>query len=452
MRKIFALLAMLGSVAAYSQSVVGAWSGILKIQSHELRVVFNIAVVADTINVTMDSPDQGAYGIKTDKATFVDSTLTINVKSLNVGYSGKLKADNKIEGVFRQGISMLPLVLTPGIVAKRKREQDPVPPYPYREEHIKFENSTDNVTLAATLTMPSEGSGFTAVVLVSGSGAQNRDEELMNHRPFLVLADYLTRRGIAVLRYDDRGVGESSGNFAKATTLDLARDAHSAVKYLATRPEIANNKIGIIGHSEGGIVAPIVAAENPQDVAFIVMMAGAGVSGDSIIIMQSALISEASGMSKKDIDGARQINRAVFEMIKNSTPRDTIYNYMRRVLPELDEKSLQNQLTSIMSDWFRTFIALQPSEYIEKVKCPVLAINGELDLQVPYNENLEAINRALKSGGNANFKTIALPKLNHLFQECETGLPTQYAQIEQTISPIAMQTIGDWIGEITHKK
>jgi pimeloyl-ACP methyl ester carboxylesterase len=306
--------------------------------------------------------------------------------------------------------------------------------------------------------MPKKEGLYPAVILISGSGPQNRDEELLGHKPFLVLSDFLTRNGIAVLRFDDRGTALSKGDFKTATSADFATDVEAAVKYLQTRKEINKQQIGLIGHSEGGIIAPMVASRS-KDIAFIVLMAGTGIPGADILLLQQELIGKASGISEADLLKAKSINTKAFEMVSKSTNTaqlkidltDSLTQLLRgnssSVKPEgmSESEFIKLQVDQITSPWMKYFILYDPAPTLEKVKCPVLAINGEKDLQVPPKENLSAIKAALIKGGNKKFTAKELPNLNHLFQECKTGAPSEYAAIEQTISPTALLEILSWL-------
>jgi fermentation-respiration switch protein FrsA (DUF1100 family) len=339
----------------------------------------------------------------------------------------------------------LPLVLertekTPEL----HRPQEPKSPYPYRVEEVVYENA--GITLAGTLTLPDSGAPFPAVLLISGSGAQDRDETMFGHRPFLVLADNLTRRGIAVLRVDDRGVGGSTGDLSQATSEDLADDVLAGVEYLKTREEINPQQIGLIGHSEGGIIAPIVAVQSP-DVAFIVMMAGTGLPGEDILYTQGALIARANGVSEEEIAQNRVLQERLFAVLKQEQNDTVAEEKLREILDEteLSEENKQTQIQTMLTPWFRYFLTYDPAPTLMNVQIPVLAINGEKDLQVPPKENLQAIEEALEAGGNQDYTIKELPGLNHLFQTAQTGLPSEYAKIEETMSPSALTVIGDWI-------
>ena len=290
------------SLTAFAQDITGTWDGILKVQGTQLRLVFNISKTNTGFTSTMDSPDQKATGIPITTTTFENNTLKLAIPMASISYEGVLGNDRNIVGTFKQGALTVPLNLTKGVVEKEKivRPQEPTKPYPYYSEDITFENSKAGITLAGTLTLPSKEGNFPVVVLISGSGPQNRDEELLGHKPFLVLSDYLTKNGIAVLRYDDRGIAESKGNFRTATTADFAEDAAAAVTYLQTRKEINSKKIGLMGHSEGGVIAPMVASTN-KAVAFIVLLAGTGIPGDALLLLQKALIERSEGATESDI-------------------------------------------------------------------------------------------------------------------------------------------------------
>ncbi|MEO6902375.1 MAG: alpha/beta fold hydrolase [Bacteroidia bacterium] len=450
---VFTVFFFLTSVA---QNITGQWNGVLKIQAIQLRVVFNINKTETGYSATMDSPDQAAKGIPVTTVSFQDSILKLSIVNAAIDYEGKLKDELTIVGDFKQAGKSFPLNLFKGEIEEKKlvRPQEPTKPYPYYSEDVTFENKSANVSLAGTLTLPKKEGVFPVVVLISGSGPQNRDEELLGHKPFLVLSDYLTRNGIAVLRYDDRGTAASTGDFKAATTADFSTDVEAAVAYLETRKEINKKKIGLIGHSEGGIIAPIVAAQS-KDVAFIVLLAGLGISGDELLLLQQQLIGKVSGQSDEDLKETEAINKGAFDIVKKSTNSEqlridlTTYLMQDSSLLKLElatrEELLKAQLDRLTSPWMQYFLKYNPTSTLEKVKCPVLAINGSKDLQVPAKINLDAIKSALIKGGNKNVTVKELPNLNHLFQECKTGLPSEYSTIEQTFSPIALTEIVNWI-------
>lgn len=456
---VFAIAIFIANLV-FGQDITGQWNGVLKVQGMQLRVVFNISKNENGYTSTMDSPDQGAKGIPVTSTSFENGTLKIALPNLTIEYIGKLDSTQVFVGNFTQRGMSFPLNLTRQIVGAEKsvRPQEPKKPYPYYDEEVTFDNAKAGIKLAGTLTLPTKNGVFPAVILITGSGPQNRDEELMGHKPFLVLADYLTRNGIAVLRFDDRGTFASTGDFKTATTLDFASDVSSAVAYLKTRKEIDKKKIGLIGHSEGGIIAPIVAS-NSNDIAFIVLLAGTGIPGDQLLLAQQQLIGKASGLSDEKLEQSKTINAEVFKIILDDHDPEQLKadltNCLRKTLkdnPETksseelsDENLVKSQVDQITSPWMLFFIRYNPAPALEKVKCPVLALNGEKDLQVPAEENLKAIKDALFKGGNKNVTTIELPNLNHLFQECTTGLPSEYAGIEQTFSPTALTEILKWI-------
>ena len=308
------------------EEIKGLWLGSLQVQGGmEIRLLFNISTSSDgSVNATMGSIDQGVKGIPVDVITYKDGNLHLGIKSIKGTFDGTLKEDGKtIEGEWKQSGSSLPLVLSRiDEPPDTRKEQDPVKPYPYSEEEVSYENEDAGVKLAGTLTIPKSEGPFPAVILISGSGQQNRDEEILGHRPFLVLSDYLTRRGIAVLRVDDRGTGGSTGNFSQATSEDFAEDVLAGIEYLKSREDIDSTRIGLIGHSEGGLIAPIVAVESP-DVAFIVMMAGPGITGEEILYLQSDLISRAEGVDNETIARNNALMKSIYSVIKEEQ-NDTI--------------------------------------------------------------------------------------------------------------------------------
>ncbi|MDO9554120.1 MULTISPECIES: alpha/beta hydrolase family protein [Rhodonellum] len=357
------------------------------------------------------------------------------------------------------GVLAIGLIVFFSFKTSINRPQEPSKPYPYYTEEVTFENIQAQVTLAGTLTLPSAAGNYPAVILISGSGAQNRDEEISGHKPFLIIADHLTKHGIAVLRYDDRGVAKSTGNFKEATTADFASDVASAVDFLKTRVEVDRDKIGLIGHSEGGLIAPMVAS-NSKDVSFIVLLAGPGIEINKVLLTQQELISRADGISESDIkEFILPVHKKAFKMISMSTDGRTLKTDLARLIEETYDITPTNlislnmtreQVVSTQSDkwsseWFRNFLKYDPATILEKVTCPILALNGEKDLVVTPKENLSGISNALKKGGNTNVTVRELPNLNHLFQNCETGSPAEYAKIEETFSPIALKEMADWI-------
>ena len=460
MKKTLAtLIAATICITAFCQDITGTWNGILKVQGMQLRLVFNISKTDNGYSATMDSPDQGAKDIPVTTISYENSKLQLKIDNAGIVYEGITENDSVV-GTFKQGGLSAPMNLTRKIAEKQKvlRPQEPSKPYPYYEEEVTFENRQAGITLAGTLTLPKKEGKFPVVVLISGSGPQNRDEELFGHKPFLVLADYLTRNGIAVLRYDDRGTASSEGEFSTATTYDLSTDTEAAVEYLQTRKEINKTQIGLIGHSEGGIIAPMLASRS-KDIAFIVMLAGPGVPIDELLYKQQELIGKASGMSDEDIKKTKTINQGIFELIKQSNDtaklKTDLTAYLQKVMKEdtiskrsegmSDEDIIRQQVSQISSPWMSYFIKYDPAVALRKVKCPVLAINGEKDLQVSPAENLEAIKIALSEGKNKKSTIKSIPGLNHVFQTCETGSPMEYGKIEETFSPVAMMEVSNWI-------
>ncbi len=452
----FTILTCLISLTFFGQEITGQWNGILKVPGAQLRLVFNIEKTANGISATMDSPDQGAKRIPVSSSSFENSVLKIAINQAQIEYEGTLGKDNSIIGNFKQVGQSFPLNLSKEKVEKETpiRPQEPQKPYSYYSEDIIFENKKAGITLAGTLTLPKKDGVFPVVILISGSGPQNRDEELLGHKPFLVLSDYLTKNGIAVLRYDDRGVAASKGDFKTATSQDFATDVEAGIAYLKTRKEINKSKIGLIGHSEGGIIAPMVATKS-KDVAFIVLLAGTGIQGDQLLLLQQQLIGKASGISDDELQKIKSNSTKIFDIANKSTNPEQLQTDLTNYIKQnpstekpagmTEEEFVKLQVQQIATPWMHYFIKYNPAPTLEKVKCPVLALNGEKDLQVPPKENLGAIKVALSKGGNKNVTVIELPNLNHLFQECKTGSPQEYATIEQTFSPTALTEITKWI-------
>jgi uncharacterized protein len=445
--------------ASYKNMLPGSWLGKVSTNGIDLRLVFNFKLNdMDSLIATADSPDQGAKNIPLGRVILEDDKLTIKAPVLIGEYNGTITCDSTIEGTWSQhGASFkvdLRKLKTPFTINK---PQEPNPPFPYISEDLTFPNNKFNIKLAGTLTIPAGKGPFPAVIMITGSGAQNRNEEIMGHKPFLVIADYLSRNGIAVLRYDDRGAGKSQGNYAAATSADIATDAEAAFNFLRNNPKINPKSIGLIGHSEGGLIAIMIAASN-HEIAFIISLAGSGVTGQQIIIRQSEDISRLSAVPADIIKENTAILKKRFAILRkekdNKKAEKKILALYRENLEkkktskENTEKAVNYLKATFGADtytWLRYFIMTDPADLWKKVKCPVLALNGEKDTQVAANENLPAIQKALKSSGNKSVKAIKLPGLNHLFQHCKTGLPAEYGTIEETFSPEVLKIITEWI-------
>ena len=450
-------------LSAQKHDFEGNWLGNLKVSSVSLRIVIKISKVEkEFYKAVLNSPDQTDKDIPVDQVFVSGDSIKLFVKMINGSYEGKL-TDTLLDGIWSQGGRDFPLsFVRTNKPVELNRPQNPKKPYPYKEEEVTVQNKDANVTLAGTFTYPEKGKNFPVVVLITGSGPQDRDEAILGHRPFLVLSDYLTRHGIAVLRCDDRGIGKSTGNFSSATTKDFATDALACVEYLKTRKEVDKKHIGLIGHSEGGIIAPIVANQS-KDVSFIVLMAGTGINGEKVLELQSRLIAKSEGVSDEEINKMTRINSKLYKIAvqeKDSSKAameihkvlDEFYNNLSDSVknsPENTKENLYRQTKSLLSPWFRFFLSYEPKDNLSKLKIPVLAIDGANDLQVPPKENLDAIESALKNAGNKNYKVVEIPKLNHLFQTSETGSPAEYSKIEETIAPVALSTISDWILMVT---
>ncbi len=446
-----------------AQNVLGDWNGALEVQGMQLRIVFHITEDGENLKATMDSPDQGANGIPVDKVTWNGKELTVEMPKMGIKYTSTLNDDEtEIDGTFNQGPMSLPLKMTREKVDKKElvRPQEPKT-FGYQQEEVKFENPKGGHYLAGTLTIPSDEKFEEVVILITGSGPQDRNEELLGHKPFLVLADHFTKRGIAVLRYDDRGVAKSTGTFKGSTSRDFADDVNAAVSFLKKRKDMAGKKIGLCGHSEGGMIAPMVASEN-GDVDFIILLAGPGINIPDLMKLQTDKISEAEGVdeSMRKINGVIIENAFGFLHKNKGMNKDELRNGLTKILSdgfeslpaaeregEDKDKFMEEELKMMLDDWFLYFMQFNPADYLTKVKCPVLAINGELDLQVTSKENLEGIRSSLAKAGNKNLTTKEFKGLNHLFQKTETGAPSEYAKLEETFNEDVMKFVSDWILE-----
>ncbi|MFN7949891.1 MAG: alpha/beta hydrolase [Blastocatellia bacterium] len=461
-------LALTLSLRAQNDALAGNWLARLEFNGSTLRLVLKIVANSDgSLIAKLDSLDQGARDLPMDEITQEGDTLRFVAQKLGLHYEGKLNLKGaEIAGTLKQGGGALPLVFRRTAVAPTlHRPQDPLPPYPYHEEEVSYKNENENVKLAGTLTFPRDGKRHPAVLLITGAGAQDRNETIAGHRPFLVLADALTRAGIAVLRVDDRGVGGSDAGVPNPTSENYVEDVLAGIAYLKTRQEIAPQQIGLIGHSEGGMIAPLAAVRS-SDVAFIVLLAGGGQPGTELIYTQTALQQKKNGVAASVTAQTIAAQQQLFAILQAEPENTSAEKKLRACLQQQLEKlpadqraafasgkaTLEAQIPLFLSAWFRYFIAYDPRPTLVKVKVPVLALNGENDVQAAAKENLSLIAAALKAGGNRDYTIQSFPKLNHLFQTSETGLPHEYERSEETIAPAVLTTITNWILQRTHQR
>jgi fermentation-respiration switch protein FrsA (DUF1100 family) len=456
---------------APADTLDGRWLGRLRVQAGiELRIVVHLTSADGGWTATLDSPDQGVTGIAVDRVVVDGARVTLEMPGILARYEARRASADTLDGTWSQGGMSLPLVLVRQTgEPEDERPQHPRPPFPYRVEEVRFPNDEAGIHLAGTLTLP-EGSGpFPAAALITGSGPQDRDETILGHKPFLVLADHLTRAGIAVLRYDDRGVGQSEGDFAAATSIDFAGDAAAAVDFLRAHPAIDPARVGLIGHSEGGLIAPLVATgeagAQQRDLAFVVLLAGPGLTGREILYLQGEAIARAAGASDADVAQLRATQSRMFDIVAEEgdagrrrerlrtalsdglAAMDSAARAAQGVPPGGERVWVEAQLAQVGSEWFRTFLLYDPRPALARLETPVLALIGGLDLQVPPAENLAAIGEALERAGNRDATLLELPGLNHLFQTATTGAPAEYATIRETFAPAALDAVSSWILE-----
>ncbi len=435
--------------------IIGDWSGVLDIGIAQLAVVLHFKKESNgSLSGTFDHLQEKMYDLTIDLITLDGETLKFEIKIFSVKFEGNfINNKSEISGQWIQFGKLFPITFERGIKSLKapNRPQEPKIPYPYTEEIVSYANPRANVSLAGTLTLPSSKGPFPVAILIAGAGQSDRDATMLGHKTFLILADYLTRHGIAVLRFDKRGCGKSSGNFNTATTEDFADDVLAGVEYLKNRKDFNLNQIGLIGHSEGGVIAPIVAAKSP-DVAYIVLMAACGVNGEEIMLGWNASIARANGATEEMIDQDRKYKKERFAILKREPDfavagkklRETIKNQKQGEI-NIDSEAIDAEVNYMNTRWFRYFLTLDPTIALKQVQIPVLALNGELDQQIFSKENLPVIARALEDGGNKDYSIVELSKLNHLFQTCHDGSFGEYAKIEETISPIALNLIAEWI-------
>lgn len=462
------LAVFLSLLASAAQPEAQRWKGVIELPGMKLEfsVRLSPAGEAGEASGTMDIPMQGLSGAELSEVEMTPEALafTLALPSMpanaHAHFFARLEADGTTaRGELRQAGSTFPLVLE-RIAADAEvgppRPQHPTPPYPYTQREVAYTNAQDGTRLAGTLTLPPGPGPHPVVVLITGSGPQDRDETIFGHKPFLVIADHLTRRGVAVLRADDRGVGGSTGSVSESTSHDFSQDVLAAVAMLKTIPEIDPARIGLVGHSEGGIIAPIVAAES-RDIAFIVMLAAPGLRGRDILTLQTGALFRAAGVQGEPLESVLKHHRRLMDLIERQAEKDELAAAARDLIRSQQaiqggvadesqiESTAEQALRSLDSPWFRHFLMLDPREALRRVRVPVLALFGELDLQVPPRENMPEVEKALMEAGNRDVTIRELPRLNHLFQTATTGLVAEYAVIEETIAPATLEVMTEWI-------
>jgi uncharacterized protein len=445
------------------------FDGILEYENQQITFIFQVKQEGTNVDIELYIPEQLIFGKKANRTTFSEDSVTIVFRDFQAEYSGRIVSDSMyINGQWTQRGKPFPLLLhfrEKLNAVSFDRPQEPFPPFPYFEKELMIPNKKDKIFLSGTLTLPDTNKNHPLVILITGSGPQNRDEEIAGHKPFLVIADDLTRNGIAVFRFDDRGVGRSTGNFGSATTSDFASDVLSIVSFFRKYPNINPKKIGLIGHSEGGMVAMVAAAKNKKDIAFIISLAGPGVNIIDLLLKQTEDIMRASGANEELIEMTRSVNFQLYNLALTEPNIDSLMKkmtgFLSEVTSELSEKEIEEMGFSheqirmaamqLFTPWMKFFLAFKPSDYLKKVKCPVLALNGSLDLQVSADENLEAISRFLTEGKNRQVTVKTLNGLNHLFQKAETGKISEYMLISETIHESVLKILKDYIKAVVQE-
>lgn len=430
---------------AETHPLSGRWEGAITVGGPSIRVVFRVDASGAAV---MDSPDQGANGIAVQSVTLEGDQATFVIPAVGGRFEGARSADGgTLDGALIQGAARMPVVLTrtaeTASIAGPARPQTPQGPFPYSSRDVSIANSTaPGVTLAGTLTVPEGPGPHPAVVLISGSGPQDRDETVMGHQPFLIWADALSRQGVAVLRYDDRGVGASTGSFVAATGDDLASDARAALDWLATQPGIDPARIGLIGHSEGGTLAPYVVQQGGE-AAWVVMLAGPTVRGGDIISEQQRRIALAMGAPADQVEAGNALQRRIMQAVADhADDRTGAAESVTQILVEAGqpEAAARSAAAGVSTDWYRWFVTHDPAASLRDLDVPLLAVFGGLDLQVPADQNGDAL-RSIRPDA----EIVVLPGLNHLFQTARTGAPDEYQTIEETVSPVALETVVTWL-------
>ena len=453
------------------------WSGILNAGVQKIELRLHLVQNADkTYTSNWDVPVQKAKGIPSSKTEVSNNQISIEIKMIGASFTGTLNTSgDKIEGSWEQSGRSFPLSMTPlkegleeTVIVK---PQTPKPPFGYTVKEFEYEGANTHLRYGCTLTYPSDNKQYPLVILITGSGRQDRDETIFDHKPFAVIADYLTKKGFAVLRVDDRGAGKSNGDFSNSTTADFALDVEEHIAYAKTLPMVDANKIGLLGHSEGGLIAPMVAAQD-KSVAFLVLMAGPGIAITELMALQNEMVLKSAGISQQAIDAYIPLYKQLMKTIIAIEKKDDAILKAKEITKEWFERTDKNlvKLTTnisgeadidkfatvmtetLSSNWWKYFAAYNPQPALQKVKCPVLAINGSSDIQVPGTVSLKGIEAALKKGGNKHFATKQFEGLNHLFQKCTKCTVAEYGELDTTIEPAVLETIGVWLTGLTGLK
>jgi len=438
--------------------VEGLWQSAL--EAHGLRLRFQLHVSHDTdgnLVASLDSLDQGVSGLPAINVSLKESAFHLEIPAVAGSYDGTLNAaKNSLAGKWTQTGADSALTFTRSDQPlELRRPQRPAKPYPYREEDVTFTNAAAKVTLAGTLALPNGAGPFPAAVLVAGSGPLDRDASISNHKPFLILSDYLARKGIAVLRYDKRGIPQSTGSLDDATTLDLASDAAAALAFLKSRKEIDPARIGIVGHSEGAMIASYLASRSP-DIPWLILLAAPAQKGDDTLLKQSELIARAGNLSEPQILASLSFDKEAYDLVREEKDTSKLAEKLVNLIKStgmdsaLPPAALEQQLRMLTSTWFRFFLDYDPLPALQKTKAPVLVLYGQKDLQVPPKVNMPILQKALSDGGNTQADIRQLAELNHLFQHAYSGSPAEYAAIEETFAPEALQVISDWLAPQVH--
>lgn len=464
-KNILFMAFVMATISAFCQnSFEGIWEGKVNVGT-DLRVVFTLKQDRNKeFTAIMDLPDQGMNGIVSKDVIVNKDSLVINIIEFQGCYSGKLINQTTITGNWKQGITTALQLNKVEKVDLIHKPQTPLPPFSYKSEDVIYGNSDGSIQYGATITIPFGEGPFPAVVLITGSGQQNRDEEISGHKPFAVIADYLTKNGFAVLRVDDRGVGQTAGDVASSTTLDFAGDVSTGLDYLISRKEIDKKRLGLIGHSEGGMIAPMLAAKR-KDISAIVLLAAPGKNTTEIMIEQNEAFYTSSGLSEEYVGSYMGLYGAIIRLMKNNPDKETaktrvtaeVENWLKKYPVNIvvattgiinDNKKalfIEGLVEALGSPWFQYFLNYEPQQFLEKLTCKVLALNGNRDIQIFAKSNLAGIEAALKKSKSKGYQIKEYDGLNHLFQKCNACTVREYGSLQETISIDVLKDITAWL-------
>ena len=447
MRLVFIITLIFQFYGCIGQDFKGNWRGEIEVQGVKLPIELILKHDRGDVWTASIAGQTAVNSFQFSSVHISEDSVFLSNSQNRISFQGRQVRQDMIRGVFKRGSTSIPLVLRSYVKEIKRRPQTPIAPYPYDTVEVSFFNDFDQVKLAGTLTVPRDGAGpMPAVVLVTGSGPQDRDETIEGHKPFKVIADYLTRRGVMVLRYDDRGVGKSKGDYPNSTVGDFSKDVIGAIDYLRKQKNVDLDNVGVLGHSEGGLIAMLIAGQKSAKVNFIGLLAPPAIAIDSLMVLQAYQVGRSVGLSEEELIQARTINRKNFSVVKSTLSDQDAYTQIMRNVSSVFPRPTQeqkNEFRMLVTSPYRYFMRIDPVPFIRQINIPVFAAYGTKDVQVPYAVNLESLTNNLPVEANPTLKVY--DGLNHFFQQAKTGGVSEYASLEETFSIDVLADLVDWL-------